>query len=423
MSKLIPAKIGDYLDIITDYHSNGAYKKLKENVELLDEENYAVIIRTLNFGRNDFKDDLLYVTKDAYDFLAKSYVLPDDILMNKIANAGSVYIMPDLKRPVTCGMNLFLLRFKKDVNQRYMYYNMKNVEKYIKSFAHGTTTTTITKDEVRNIDLWIHPKNEQDKIAELLSLIDSKIENNDKINNEIEAMAKNIYDYWFLQFEFPNEEGKPYKSSGGKMVWNEELKREIPEGWNVDEMSSCIDLISGYPFSSEDYVDEGKYKLYTIKNVQDGKIVSSVDNYLNHLPENLPHACCLKEGDLIMSLTGNVGRVGLVYENNALLNQRVLKLISKDSHKAYVYLLFRNNTMRTTLETIATGTSQKNLSPISLGKIKTIIPDNLILKKFDDICNGMIEKIVANNVENQELASLRDFLLPLLMNGQVGFKE
>ena len=190
MSKLTPIKISDCLENITDYHSNGAYKKLKENVTLLSEENYAVVVRTLNFEKGDFFDDLLYVTKEAYDFLAKSYVLPDDILMNKIANAGSVYIMPDINRPATCGMNLFLIRFKNIVNQRYMYYNMKNVEKYIKSLAHGTTTTTITKDEVRNIELFIHNIEEQNKIANILTDIDLKIDINLKINAFYEKFEK-----------------------------------------------------------------------------------------------------------------------------------------------------------------------------------------------------------------------------------------
>ena len=170
-------RIGQFIDVLTDYHANGAYKKLKENVELLDDPDYAVMVRTLNFERNDFVDDLKYITEDAYQFLAKSKVYPDDILMNKIANPGSVYIMPDLNRPVSCGMNLFLIRFSKCVNQRYMYYCMKNSEAYIKSFAHGTATKTITKDEVSNLQLLMHTSiEEQNRAADILTAFDRKIE-------------------------------------------------------------------------------------------------------------------------------------------------------------------------------------------------------------------------------------------------------
>lgn len=187
MSKPTRENIGKYIDVLTDYHSNGSYESLRDNVTLSDKKDYAIMIRTLNFERSDFKDDLIFVDKKAYEYLSKSIVFPNDILTNKIANPGSIYIMPDLGCPVTCGMNLFLIRFTEDVNQRYMYYCMKNSEAYIKSFAHGTTTKTITKDEVRNIELLIHnDKNEQDRIEGILSNIDEKISLNKKINDNLQ---------------------------------------------------------------------------------------------------------------------------------------------------------------------------------------------------------------------------------------------
>ena len=238
--RLKEIKVGDYLDSISDYHANGSYKNLKKNITFKKKKDYAVVIRTLNFERNDYIKDLLYITKTEYDFLSKSKVYPNDILMNKIADAGSVYIMPNLHLPVSCGMNLFLIRFKKSVNQRYMYYNMKNVENYIKTFSHGTTTKTITKDEVREIKLRIPERKYQDQIAQFLTNIDLKISNNNAISKELELIAKTIYDYWFLQFEFPDKDGKPYKSNGGKMVWNDQLKQEIPEGWEVNTLKEIL---------------------------------------------------------------------------------------------------------------------------------------------------------------------------------------
>ena len=217
-------KLGDYIKVLIDYHSGGSYKTLKENTKILYEPDYAVMIRTLNFERNDFEKDLIYCDKKSYDFLKYSHVKENDVLMNKIANPGSVYIMPQVNYNVTCGMNLFLLRFK-NINQRYMYYVMKHNEQYIKSKVHGTTTKTITKDEVRNLYFKIHETEElQEKVTKLLTNIDYKLENNKKINNELEGLSKTIYDYWFLQFNFPDKNGKPYKSSGGKMVWNEIVK-------------------------------------------------------------------------------------------------------------------------------------------------------------------------------------------------------
>ena len=416
-------KLGDYIKTLTDYHSGGSYKTLKENTKILYEPDYAVMIRTLNFERNDFEKDLIYCDKKSYDFLEYSHVQENDILMNKIANPGSVYIMPQVNYNVTCGMNLFLLRFK-NIDQRYMFYVMKYNEQYIKSKAHGTTTKTITKEEVRNLYFKVHetPKL-QKKVSNLLTNIDYKIENNNKINSELEQLAKTIYNYWFLQFEFPDEKGRPYKSSGGKMEWNKTLKRKIPEGWEVKTLDDISDQVNGFAFSSDDYVEYGKYKLYTIKNVQDGAIISKVDNYINELSSGMNFECLLSPNDIIMSLTGNVGRSGLVYEKNALLNQRVLKLKEKSVSKEFLYFLLRSDFMKLQIEKIATGTSQKNLSPVELGKIKVLIPSKEILNKFNKITNNFTNLLVANYQENEELESLREFLLPLLMNGKITFKN
>lgn len=262
----------------------------------------------------------------------------------------------------------------------------------------------------------------QVKCGDLFYAIEQKIRNNDKINTELEMMIKTIYEYWFLQFEFPNEEGKPYKSSGGKMVWNEELKREIPEEWKHNKIKEITEFTTGYSFSSNTYVKKGKFKLYTIKNVQDGKIQSKVENYLKDVPIDMPKECLLHSGDILMSLTGNVGRVGLVYENNALLNQRVLKIIPKDN-LCFVYMLLRSRQIQRILEKVSTGTSQKNLSPINIGEIIISYPSEKVLQHFEQMCNMSLKMIVKNLEENEELIYLRDFLLPLLMNGQVGFMD
>ena len=299
-------------------------------------------------------------------------------------------------------------------NTDFLYYKLNSIN--FAPYITGSAQPKLNKENLLNIELYIPSKEYQDKISKVLTLLDKKIQINNQINQELEAMAKTLYDYWFVQFDFPDQNGKPYKSSGGKMVYNPELKREIPEGWGVAKLNEVVDLISGYPFSSNDYVISGKYKLYTIKNVQDGYTVDKVDNYLDFLPSNMSHECQLRRGDLIMSLTGNVGRVGMVYEDDVLLNQRVLKLnpINK-THKSFIYSFFRSDVTKAHLENMSTGTSQKNLSPIDIGNMMIPFPSESLLSKFLDNLN-MLEN---NLVENQQLTQLRDWLLPMLMNGQV----
>lgn len=307
------------------------------------------------------------------------------------------------------------------VDDRYLYYLLKHLTPALRKAATGSAQKNLLLSTLRDFKVTIHKKCEQTKISNMLGVIDDKIRNNMFINLELEKMSKTMYDYWFSQYEFPNDDGKPYKSSGGKMVWNDELKKDIPESWTSKQINEIVDMVSGYSFSTNDYNNDGKYKLYTIKNVQDGIIVSKVDNKLKDIPLNMSNECILKPSDILMSLTGNVGRVGLVYENNVLLNQRLLKLVPKYNDISYIYLLFRDNFMRVKLEQISTGTSQKNLSPIDMGNLKIAYPDKSVLEKFTELNNNIIFKIVDNFKENQELTKLRNYLLPLLMNGQVGF--
>ena len=334
-----------------------------------------------------------------------------------ISARGTVGAIAQLTKPMAFNQSCFGLRGKKDkLDTDYLYYWLKNYVDVLLNKSQGSVFNTINLSTFDDIKIELPSIADQRKISNLLTLLDDKIQTNNQINQELEAMAKTLYDYWFVQFDFPDQNGKPYKSSGGKMVYHPELKREIPEGWGVAKLNEVVDLISGYPFSSNDYVTSGKYKLYTIKNVQDGYTVDKVDNYLDFLPNNMSHECQLRRGDLIMSLTGNVGRVGMVYEDDVLLNQRVLKLnpINK-THKSFIYSFFRSDVTKAHLENMSTGTSQKNLSPIDIGNMMIPFPSESLLSKFLDNLN-MLEN---NLVENQQLTKLRDWLLPMLMNGQV----
>lgn len=187
-------KLGDFLTLLTDYHANGSYKSLKENVTLLDQPDYAVMIRTTNFEKNDFVEDLKYVSEQAYHFLSKSKVRSGDILMNKIASPGSVYKMPDLGKPVSLAMNLFLLRTDESrLNQAYTYYWLKANESYVKSFACGAATATITKKAVRELELQVPDLKIQDKIVNMLWAYEELIINNERRIKTLELITRSIY--------------------------------------------------------------------------------------------------------------------------------------------------------------------------------------------------------------------------------------
>ena len=286
------------------------------------------------------------------------------------------------------------------------------VKMKINNSAVGSTMASLNTDILGDIDIILPDYAEQKSIALTLGIIDKKIKNNNRINDYLEEMAKTIYDYWFVQFDFPDKNGKPYKSSGGT------FKNGLPIGWNYVPIKNICNILSGFSFQSDDYVQNGKYKLLTIKNVQDTGINLDVDNYINILPENMPDFCKLDIGSILMSLTGNVGRVGILYDSNCLLNQRVSLMQAKNPIMTpFIYCLLKSSKMRYILESLATGTSQKNLSPIEAGNI--MIPyDSEIVKNFSKKVTPLIDSIITNLKENNNLTNLREWLLPMLMNGQ-----
>ncbi|WP_324660322.1 restriction endonuclease subunit S [Helicobacter pylori] len=168
-------RLGDILELLTDYHANGSYELLKNNVTLLKHVDFAIMIRTTNFENNDFKNDLIYINKKAYEFLSKSKVFAGDILVNKIANAGTAYFMPKLNQPVSLGMNLFLLRIKPNYNNFFIFKQIANYERVLKTFANGSATKTITKNVIKNLLIPLPPLNEQIAIANILSGLDNEI--------------------------------------------------------------------------------------------------------------------------------------------------------------------------------------------------------------------------------------------------------
>lgn len=412
--------LGDYIETLTDYHANGSYKILKENIDLKKVPDYAIMIRTLNFERSDFKRDLIYLNEREYNYLKKTKVYPNDILMNKIANPGSVYLMPDLNVPVSLAMNLFLIRFNNEINQVFMFYLMKANENYIKQFANGTTTLTITKDAVKSLCFKVPSKFYQNQIAKILSDLDAKIELNNKINHELEAMAKLIYDYWFVQFDFPDVNGNPYKSSGGKMIYNETLKQDIPADWAVKTLNE-ITKISKKTISPAEFSDT-KFRYYSIPTFDE--IGTFSFEYGAEIGSN---KFTVSENDILISkLNPWFNRViySLKEDLQICSTEFVVWSCGSREVKNFLYQLARNQSFVSYCTQCATGTSNshKRVNPSVMMQFKIPYKKEIVMSYGEKI-NSIIKKIILNKQENITLSNLRDWLLPMLMNGQVIFQS
>jgi len=251
----------------------------------------------------------------------------------------------------------------------------------------------------------------KDEIALILSTYDELIENNKQRIKLLEEMAEEIYKEWFVRLRFPGYE-------------NTKVVDGLPKGWEKKSINSIVDIISGYAFKTEAFDSEGIYKLVTIKNVQDGFFVTQTTDYIYELPKNLKEDCKLKDKDIILSLTGNIGRICMVYGENYLLNQRVAKLKpKKEKYFEFVYLMFRSSFLRATLENLSNGAAQQNLSPIEMGKLEFPIPSDNLIDMLSKTTKSFFDEIITLNKKNKLLQETRDLLLPRLISGKLNVEH
>ncbi len=359
-----------------------------------------------------------YSVKKGDIFLTRTSETIDELGMSSVA-------LKEFQKATYSGFVKRLRPIRENIShEKYMGFYLRSpfFRKTMTNNAVMTLRASLNEEIFSYLKLYLPDYATQKRIGELLHSLYSKTILNTKVNANLEAMAKALFEFWFVQFDFPNPDGKPYKTSGGKMIWNEELKREIPEGWEIKKINSLIKIGSGYPFSSKTYKLNGKHKIITIKNVQDGQLNTANVEKIDDIPANVPNFCKLELGDVLISLTGNVGRMCFVGETNLLLNQRVGKLIADKKYINYGYLFLSRPEQRIRLENMAGGSSQSNLSPIDATEDFMCVPRSDILDSFSELIKPIFTLIVNNNNENKKLSELCDWLLPMLMNGQITVK-
>lgn len=361
------------------------------------------------------KEKTIYSIKEGDIFLTRTSETLDELGMSCVANSDyeEATYSGFLKRLRPKNKNLVYHKFMA------FYLRGNTFRKMMNNNAIMTLRASLNEQIFSYLTIEIPEYKEQKKIGDFLFLLNKKIELNKEIAQKLDELARKIYSYWFIQYDFPDNDDKPYKENGGKFKWDNELNKQVPNEWLKVNSINYFKIVSGFPFNSKDYSLNGEYKIITIKNVQDSGLDTNKVDRLLKLPENLPSYCYLKIKDILISLTGNVGRICLVPEKNLLLNQRVGKIICEKAFQNYLYLTFLRPEERSRFEKMSTGTSQKNLSPIDAVAKKMILPPNDVLEKFNKIIDPILEKYISCYVENQKLVKLRDWISPMLMNGQV----
>ena len=293
----------------------------------------------------------------------------------------------------------------KDVaNVKYVKYCFDILKKDCQQISQGTAQDNLSWKKLSTIKFPCPPLEVQNRIATILSRYDSLIENYQKQIKLLEEAAQRLYKEWFVDLRFPGHE-------------NTKIVDGVPEGWEKKRLNNLVNLQSGYAFKSSTFEESGQYKIVTIKNVKDGLFDGDNVSFIKSIPEKMPAHCLLQTGDILLSLTGNVGRVCFIIGKNYLLNQRVAKL---DSHyPAFTYCLFRNHDMFIEVNNLANGAAQQNVSPIRIGEMKILLPNKEVLYKFESITSKPIVGIISLQSQLRLLTEARDRLLPKLLSGEI----
>ena len=349
-----------------------------------------------------------HIDEETNNKLKRSSLKEDDLLFS-IAGAylGKMAIVQAHDLPANTNQAVGIVRLntdKVDINYIYYYFSQKSINSFINKLSSQSSQPNLNLDLLGKLEFECKDLLTQKSIAKVLSDLDTKIELNNRINRELEAMAKTLYDYWFVQFDFPDANGNPYKSSGGKIVYNAELKREIPEGWEVKKLSQIANITTGKLDSNAEVLG-GKYYFYTCA-------------------ENPTRTDSFAFDDSVILVAGNNASGNFHinrYSGKFNAYQRTYVITAKEeNYLHYLYQVLERQLK--ILKTRGQGSQTKFLTISMLTDISIFKTDISTIEQFHKIVNPLY--LMQQNVlnENQQLSELRDWLLPMLMNGQVTVK-
>ena len=377
-------------------------------------------------GQNKLSfEDTMFVPESYYNGLNENKkAKKDDILYSVVGSFGKpVYI--DFDKQMVFQRHIAILRPKRNVNARFIYYTMLNPQFYklVDKLAIGCSQRTVTLDTLRNIEISLPDKDIQDKTVEVLSLIDRKIDENCKINDNLEQQLMLLYDYWFTQFDFPDNDGNPYQTSGGKMVWNDTLKRNIPENWKVQSViSNCLSSIikPGVEiFNTKTYLATADVKGTSIST---GTIVDydGRESRANMQP-SINSVWFAKMKNSIKHLYLNKEMQPII--SSSILSTGFCGLQCNEISFEYIASYVSNAYFEIHKDMLAHGATQEAVNNDDLAGVHIIIPEDTVLRAYHETTQAIYAQISKNICENQELVKLRDWLLPMLMNGQASISD
>jgi len=389
-------KISEYTNLVTDYVANGSFASLKKNVQYKKEEDYAVMIRLADYN-SGYKSDFVFIGEDSYHFLKKSKLFGNEIIISNVgANVGTVFKCPKLNYKMSLAPNSIMIKTKGVDDFFFYWFKSKYGQFAIKSIVSGSAQPKFNKTDFRNLKIPVPPLEEQKAIAATLSCLDDKIELNNRMNQTLEEMAQAIFKSWFVDFE-PFQDGEFVDSELGR----------IPKGWRVGSLGEIIALLDSKRIPLSKRVREKMHKKYPYYGAT--CMMDYVEDYLF---------------DGIYVLLGEDGSVadengypilqyvwGQFWVNN---HAHILKARLGFSEES-LYIFLKN----TNVQSIVTGAVQLKINQKNLKTLKIIIPEEIIIKEYNEVIAPLFGKIRKNEDEKKFLTETRNTLLPKLMSGEV----
>lgn len=407
----VVTKLGDGLHGTPKYTENGEY--------------YFVNGNNLDNGKIVYSDKTKRTSEDEYQKYKKE-LNERTIFVSINGTLGNVALYNDEK--IVLGKSACYFNVKDDIDKMFIKYVVTNkyFQDYIENLATGTTIKNVSLKTMREFPFKLPPLTEQKRIAEILSSLDDKIELNNKMNKNLEEMAQAIFKQWFVDFEFPDENGNPYKSSGGKMIQSE--LGEIPEGWSVKELCKICEKISKGSTPTQNDIatalDESVIEFIKVKDInENGEISSNLELIPNSVHKSKLKRSILNLNDIIISIAGTIGRVSYIDEKlvDSNINQAVafLRLFDHERYFMLVYYYLRNNDTQNTLLSKVVQGVQANISLTIINELKIIMPADCMLLAYNKILKSIFENIASKRIQTQSLTKTRDELLPKLMSGEL----
>lgn len=407
------------------------------------------IVTVEHLGEIGFYTDNLPLVSDKDKARLSKYTLKEgDIVFSRVGSIDRCTYVSKKEEGWLFSGRCLRVRFNEKADPKFIsyYFRQKYFKEMMLNISVGATMPSLNTTLMDNIPLFLPEKSEQQKIAAVLSALDAKIELNARINAELEQVAKTLYDYWFVQFEFPTTLSAPlsfghppkydmetlgntesqsvvfggteggYKSAGGKMVWNEALKREIPLGWEVGSLLDIADYMNGLPCQKFRPTGKDFLRVIKIREMRDG---FTEDSEL--VRPDIPEKAIIENGDVLFSWSASL-EVMIWSGGKGALNQHIFKVTSEKYPKSFYYFQLVNYLQHFKMMAENRKTTMGHITQDHLKQSRVVLPPKELTEELEKIIAPIFEKILVNKQESQTLTELRDWLLPMLMNGQVAVK-